>query len=191
MANGIGRRGSTEGRRGGAAGDRQGQAVISKFRSPAHDHRACVAAALTVAEEVCARRGARLTDLRRRVLELVWRQHGPVGAYDVLAMLGQGGQRAAPPTVYRALDFLVTNGLVHRIETQNAFVGCGEPRTRHTGQFLICRVCRAVGELADPTIARLVADRARRLGFDAETQTIEIHGLCPECRQEPAGARAT
>jgi Fur family zinc uptake transcriptional regulator len=176
--------------RGSREGRRQDQAVISRFRSRAHDHRACIEAALSVAEEVCARRGARLTDIRRRVLKLVWRQHGPIGAYDVLEMLGRNGQRVAPPTVYRALDFLVENGLVHRIETQNAFVGCGEPRTRHTGQFLICRVCRSVGELADPTIVRVVQDRARRLGFDAETQTIEIHGLCPECRDARNDARA-
>jgi len=176
-----------------AAGGRAGRgsgAVISRFRSRSHDHRACVEDALAAAEEVCARRGTRLTAIRRRVLELVWRQHGPVGAYDIMELLGRGGRRVAPPTVYRALDFLVENGLVHRIETQNAFVGCGEPRASHHGQFLICRVCKSVGELADPVIAGLVTRRARQLGFDAEMQTIEIHGLCPQCRDEGAAARA-
>jgi Fur family transcriptional regulator, zinc uptake regulator len=165
-------------------------AVISRFRSRSHDHRACVDDALAAAEEVCARRGTKLTQIRHRVLELVWRQHGPVGAYDILELLGRGGRRVAPPTVYRALDFLVENGLVHRIETQNAFIGCGEPRSSHHGQFLICRVCSSVGELADPVIAGLVARRARELGFDAETQTIEIHGLCPQCKGESGTVRA-
>jgi Fur family zinc uptake transcriptional regulator len=174
---------------GNAAAERAPGAVISRFRSRSHDHRACVDDALAAAEDVCARRGTALTEIRRRVLELVWRQHGPVGAYDLMDLLSRGGRRVAPPTVYRALEFLVENGLVHRIETQNAFVGCGEPRSRHHGQFLICRVCKSVGELADPGIAGLVARRARQLGFDAETQTIEVHGLCPQCRGE-GGARA-
>jgi Fur family zinc uptake transcriptional regulator len=177
----------------GRAGDakvRRTGSVISRFRSSAHDHAACVDEALAAAEDVCARRGAQLTPTRRRVLELVWRHHGPAGAYDILDQLGGKGRRVAPPTVYRALDFLVENGLVHRIETQNAFVGCGDPTSSHRGQFLICRVCRSVGELADPAIARLVARRARELGFDAETQTIEIHGLCPECRSGGDGVRA-
>jgi Fur family zinc uptake transcriptional regulator len=177
-------------RRAGGPPARSADSVISRFRPAAHDHNACVGDALAAAEDVCADRGAHLTEMRRRVLELVWRHHGPVGAYDIMDMLGRNGRRVAPPTVYRALEFLVANGLVHRIETQNAFVGCGDPKLRHHGQFLICRVCRSVGELADPAIARLVASRARQLGFDAETQTIEIHGLCPECREEKVGARA-
>jgi Fur family zinc uptake transcriptional regulator len=83
---------------------------------------------------LCAQKGLRLTALRRRVLELVWQSHKPLGAYDILAVLSeQDGRRAAPPTVYRALDFLLENGLVHRISSLNAFVGCDAPGTRASG----------------------------------------------------------
>src|SRR5690606_29397539 len=101
-----------------------------------HDHRRCIADALDAAERVCAGRGARLTELRRRVLELVWQSHRPVGAYPLLAALGRDGHAPAPPTVYRALDFLQAQGLVHRIESRNAYVGCPHPETDHTGQLM-------------------------------------------------------
>ncbi len=109
-----------------------------RFTSADHDHGHCVATALDAAASLCQRRRARLTPLRRRVLELVWRSHEPQGAYDILDTLGERGRRAAPPTVYRALDFLLGQGLIHRIESLNAFVGCRDPDTPHAGQFLIC-----------------------------------------------------
>src|SRR5918999_799750 len=102
-----------------------------------HDHLSCIGDALDRAAVLCDQRGARLTPLRRRVLELVWRGHEPVGAYDLLAQMG----RAAPPTVYRALDFLIEQGLVHRIESLNAYVGCDRPEAAHASQFLICTDC--------------------------------------------------
>lgn len=81
-----------------------------------HDHSHCVHTALSEADTLCTQKGLRLTALRRRVLELVWQSHKPLGAYDILGVLSeQDGRRAAPPTVYRALDFLLENGLVHRI----------------------------------------------------------------------------
>ncbi len=103
---------------------------------------------MSEADALCARQGLRLTALRRRVLELVWQSHKPLGAYDILAVLSeQDGRRAAPPTVYRALDFLLENGLVHRISSLNAFIGCNHPEHAHQGQFLICRECHAAIEL--------------------------------------------
>ena len=161
--------------------------VVSPFRPVPHAHHQCIDDALSAAETLCARRGLRLTALRRRVLELVWGRHEPVRAYDILDRLGDDrlrdeGRGAAPPTVYRALDFLMHNGLIHRIESLNAYVGCGAPSDGHTGQFLICRDCGSVGELDDPEIARLLARKAAGMGFAVERQTIEITGLCPECR---------
>ncbi len=156
-------------------------AVVSPFRPSPHAHDECIDDALRVAEELCTRRGVRLTPLRRRVLELIWRRHEPVRAYDVLDRLRGERRGAAPPTVYRALDFLLGNGLVHRIESLNAYVGCIAPSGNHSGQFLICRDCGSVGELDDPAIARLVVRRAAAMGFEVERQTIEVSGLCPEC----------
>ena len=155
--------------------------AIALFKPDSHDHGSCVRHALQVAEEMCADRGLRLTALRRRVLELVWGRHEPVRAYDLLDRLRADQRSAAPPTVYRALDFLLANGLVHRIESLNAYVGCGEPRSPHAGQFLICERCSAVAELAEPEISRIVARAARGSGFTVSRQTIEVSGLCPEC----------
>lgn len=151
------------------------------FPSPSHDHDHCVRDALDAAESQCRRRGARLTALRRRVLELVWTSHEPIGAYAMLGMLRQEGYAAAPPTVYRALDFLLEHGLVHRLERMNAFVGCCRPETPHSAQFLICVQCGRVAELNDAAIDKAVARGAARLGFSVRGQTIEIEGMCADC----------
>jgi Fur family zinc uptake transcriptional regulator len=156
------------------------------FPASDHDHHACVAAALDAAEAECRRRGARLTDIRRRVLELVWGSHAPVGAYALLEVLGREGRAAAPPTVYRALDFLLAHGLIHRIETLNAFIGCSYPGAPHAGMFLLCRQCGAVAELNDGAVERVVAEGARALGFQITGLTVEAAGLCPACAGERA-----
>ncbi|MBA1146287.1 transcriptional repressor [Ectothiorhodospiraceae bacterium WFHF3C12] len=146
-----------------------------------HDHDRCIQDALAAAEALCAERHVRLTALRRRVLELVWRSHRPVKAYDILAALRDGRAGAAPPTVYRALDFLLHEGLIHRIESLNAYVGCAEPEGQHAGQFLICSECGTVGELNDPGIDALLEARVGQLGFRLRRQTIELDGVCPQC----------
>lgn len=147
-----------------------------------HDHQHCVADAIATAEALCRQRGLRFTNIRRRVLELVWDSHKPVGAYDILDALNKDGQKAAPPTVYRALEFLIEADLVHRLDSLNAFVGCPDPSSSHTGQFLICRACRSVAELDDADINRLVQQKAADLGFSAVHQMLEIQGLCRSCR---------
>jgi Fur family transcriptional regulator, zinc uptake regulator len=158
------------------------------FPSDRHDHGVCVAEALAAAEVECGRRGARLTAVRRRVLELVWGSHQPMGAYALLDLLSREGFSAAPPTIYRALDFLLAHGLVHRIERLDAYVGCSRPGAPHAGQFLLCARCGAAAELDDPAIARAVTEGAARLGFSVRRQTVEIEGLCPACRvAEAAG----
>ncbi len=148
-----------------------------------HDHSDCIHNALQTAERLCRERSLRFTALRRRVLTLVWDSHKPIGAYEILGKLGEQGRTAAPPTVYRALDFLIDAGLVHRLDSLNAFVGCPDPDQAHTGQFLICRECRVVIELDDRDIASLVASKAEALGFSAVRQVLEIEGLCISCRK--------
>ena len=120
--------------------------------------------------------------MRRRVLEMVWRSHRPVGAYAILDDLRGDGRPTAPPTVYRALSFLAGLGLVHRIASLNAFVGCPLPGEPHTGQFLICRECGAAEEIDDHGIAGAVRRGAERVGFRVQHPTVEITGLCPRCR---------
>jgi Fur family zinc uptake transcriptional regulator len=149
----------------------------------AHDHDHCIADALAAAEALCAQRGIRLTETRRRVLELVWRGHAPVGAYEILEALRTEGRGAQPPTVYRALDFLIEQGLVHRIESRNAFIGCTRPSERHSYQFLICRNCGSVAELTNPRIAEAIEAGAAAEGFATQRSTVEIEGQCAECRR--------
>jgi len=151
------------------------------FPRRGHDHDSCVETAIERASSLCLRRGVRLTALRRRVLELVWRRHEPVGAYAILHSLRRRGRVAAPPTVYRALEFLLEHGFVHRIESRNAYVGCAHPGKSHPGQFLICGKCGSAAEVADSGIDRAIARRAASVGFTVENQTIEVSGLCPRC----------
>ena len=153
-----------------------------QFRSIGHDHTDCVKSALQCAEYVCAEKGVRLTDLRRRVLELVWESHRPVGAYYVLKALMKE-MRAAPPTVYRALDFLQEQGLVHRIASLNAYIGCISPHTSHSGQFLICGTCRESTEILNETVNNALRKTAMNAGFAVQQQTVEIIGTCNRCRQ--------
>ena len=159
------------------------------FAQAEHDHRHCVAQALGQAEAICQARHVRLTSLRRQVLELIWSSHAPVGAYDLLRRLSREHERAAPPTVYRALDFLLAQGLIHRIESLNAFVGCAQPATSHAGQFLICRDCGLAAELQDRGVDQAIDRGAAALGFVVESRTVELQGLCPGCREAPDGAR--
>jgi len=120
--------------------------------------------------------------MRRQILELVWDRHEPVSAYDLVESLrGVVGRRVDPPTVYRALDFLIEQGLVHRIEGLNAFIGCSMPEARHAGQFLICGQCGTIRELDAPEIAQAVSARATALGFRIDRQTLEVYGRCEGC----------
>ena len=146
-----------------------------------HDHAACVEAALAAAADLCRQRGSRLTPMRRQVLEIVWESHRAIKAYDVLARLAEAGRPAKPPTVYRALSFLLDQGLIHRIEGLNAFIGCARPETSHTGYFLICEACSAITEMASPRLERLLDNEASTLGFQVKEQTVEIFGRCTAC----------
>jgi Fur family transcriptional regulator, zinc uptake regulator len=147
-------------------------------------------ALLDKAEAVCARRGATLTELRRGVLGLILDAASPTGAYDLLDRLRRTRRGAAPPTIYRALDFLLEQGLIHRVERLSAFVGCvagckADPdraSNTHAAQFLICRNCGHVIEMQDPDVASVLTRAAKNAGFTIGSATIEAEGLCSTCR---------
>ena len=151
-----------------------------------HNHDVCVSQALADARAICQQHNARLTPARERVLELIWQSHKPLGAYDVLAVLAEDGHNAAPPTVYRALDFLQQYGLVHRIASMNAFVGCTHAGHHHNGMFLICRTCGNVLELTAPAVSTAVSRAAAEESFLPDDVTIEVAGHCPRCVAESA-----
>ena len=137
---------------------------------------------LNRASRICDSRGARLTDLRRQVLGLILDRDSPTGAYDLLDQLRSTRHGAAPPTVYRALEFLLEQGLIHKLERLSAFVGCiAEDDHAHAAQFFICRTCGKVAELEDPELADALEHAARRLGFTLGQATIEAEGQCATC----------
>jgi Fur family zinc uptake transcriptional regulator len=162
---------------------------IARVKKPAkapthtHDHEHCIEDALVAAEKLCADKGLRFTPLRKRVLELVWSSHKPVGAYALLDSLRDEDLGSAPPTVYRALDFLIEHGLIHRIERMNAFVGCSHPGESHRGFFLICGECGNAEEMESPSVAESIATSASRRGFAARDMTLEVTGTCADCRR--------
>ncbi len=150
-----------------------------------HDHTCCIDNALGQAAEICQKRGQRLTPLRKQVLELVWDSHKPVGAYDVLAMMSRDQERpTAPPTVYRALDFLLEQGLIHRIASLNAYIGCHCPGHPHEGIFLICKQCRTTQELPDSSAVVHLRKQAGSTGFQTHHALVELTGLCPACQEQ-------
>ena len=136
--------------------------------------------ALREAEAACLRRGATLTPLRRQVLELVLEADAPVGAYALLDRLKASRPGAAPPTVYRALEFLERLGFAHRIESLNAYVPCRHDGGEHRAAFLICDCCGAAQEFEPDFSAQLKA--AESAGYQVATITLEARGRCSACR---------
>jgi Fur family transcriptional regulator, zinc uptake regulator len=153
------------------------------FHAPDHDHERCSSDAMATAEAICRERGQRLTPIRRKVLAALLASHKPLGAYEIIDRMAPKGPRPAPITAYRALEFLRENGLVHRIESRNAFIAC--VHTHAAGDlvvFLICERCGTVGEASSPDVAATLTAAARAAGFTPKSPVIEISGICTHCR---------
>lgn len=166
-----------------AAGDpEEGMREHGALAFSHHDHAHCAGNLMERAERVSAERGARLTPVRRRTLEILLEAHRALGAYEVLERLGAEGFGRQPPVAYRALDFLVENGLAHRIQRLNAFVACTGPGDAHSPVFLICRACGSVAEAPGAALRAALEAAASAAGFAVERANIEALGLCPACR---------
>ena len=153
----------------------------NSFPKPEHDHKKCVKKLMHHAETLCMKTGVRLTEQRRRILEIIGSSHKATGAYDVLETMEGQGRRTAPITVYRALDFLMSVGLVHRITSLNAFIACHHNHGQNPVQLLICKTCGAVGELEEPTVTKAIQKAAGKLGFAVEEPVVEVSGICAHC----------
>ena len=137
---------------------------------------------VALAESLCGARGARLTPLRRQILELLWESGRPTGAYELIEALKLRDSRpVGPPTIYRALEFLMSQGLVSRIESRNAYVPCAHPERRHGCLFFICSNCGVSVELEDQRLERLITEDAALIGFRATRRVIEVEGTCMNC----------
>ena len=149
-----------------------------------HNHDNCVETGLATAEARCKEDGLRLTPVRRKVLDLLLQEHRALGAYAILDRLRDEGFGSQPPVAYRALDFLVENGFVHKIERLNAFVACSHPGATHSPAFMICRSCDAVAEAHSAPAKGALGAAARAVGFEIERTVVEAEGLCPDCSEK-------
>lgn len=147
-----------------------------------HDHVRSMNAAVSRAHEICAKSNVRLTATREAILKLLWQSHQPLGAYQLQQQLSKVTDKpVAPPTIYRATEFLIDLGLVHRIPSLNAYIGCPFPNSEHSNIFLICQECKTVAEMADNRVNSLLENLCDMVNFKHKRQIIEIFGYCPNC----------
>src|ERR1700694_2454032 len=160
--------------------------VLAKptFPPPDHDHGRCAADAIDHAEQVCRQRAQKFTPIRRQVLQALLTSHRPVRAYEVIDQLATSMPRPAPITVYRALDFLMANGLVHRIESRNAYLACAHHHDAAAAvAFLICERCGSVGEIPAAPVAQSLNAAGRATGSVPKLSVVEITGTCAHCQK--------
>ena len=136
---------------------------------------------LNKAKAFCEAKGVRFTSLREKVYSLLLEHSGAVGAYDLLDRLKTTEDSAKPATVYRALDFLLELGLVHKLESDNTFIACHHFDCHHPVQFLICEECGNVEEIQSSGLKEQLEEQAVNIGFKVKKQTIEAHGICAKC----------
>jgi Fur family zinc uptake transcriptional regulator len=149
-----------------------------------HDHKKCVSEALDTAEHICVIRGVQLTPIRHKVLEFIWESHKAVKAYDLLDRIKPLMEAAKPATIYRALDFLIEQGLIHRVESLNAFVGCSCSDHQHEQLLLICNRCHEVEERPAIKVMQALAHEIEQADFIVHSKAIEIHGICSKCEAQ-------
>ncbi|MDQ7091107.1 MAG: transcriptional repressor [Methylococcales bacterium] len=147
-----------------------------------HNHQRCITQALNSAEKICQQKNIRLTPIRKHIFELIWLNHKAVGAYDLLETLQLKDPKAKPVTIYRALDFLLESGLVHKIESLNAFVGCLQPEFEHQSILLICDQCHQADEVEAQPIFEGIYKIAEQNVFTPKNISLELHGICHVCR---------
>ncbi len=147
-----------------------------------HDHECCVNHALASAQAICNDKNIRLTPIRQRIFKLIWATHKAIGAYDLLAILQHENPNAKPVTIYRALDFLLNAGLIHKVASLNAFVGCANPETVHNAVLLICDCCKNAKEVAAQEIYEAICGVAKKNAFQPQQLTLELHGFCDNCQ---------
>ena len=147
-------------------------------------HNNCARNAINEAVQICKDRNLRFTDLRCKVLEIIWASHKPTKAYDILDKLKDMDYSAKPPTVYRTLDFLIEQGLIHKLESLNAYIGCSHPSKNHECYFLICSECQEIQECCDRMIHDAIVKTTNKNKFRPHHTTLEINGKCSKCMKK-------
>lgn len=159
----------------------QAEMTEGEHLAPTHDHMCCRNKAIHTAEQLCHQRGVRFTPIRREVLELIWESHRAVKAYDLLDRIKPKGGSAKPATIYRALDFLLEQGLIHKVESLNAYIGCSFSDRRHEQLLLTCVECHEVEERPGELVMEAIAKELQQAEFIMQRKAIEIHGICRRC----------
>ncbi|HEX3636096.1 MAG TPA: Fur family transcriptional regulator [Paraburkholderia sp.] len=170
------------------AADKATPAASAHHHEPGHVHGESQEAALTLAEEYCRERGEKLTPIRRKVLELLLNSGRATKAYSLLDDMRQIHPGSAPPTVYRALDFLLSAGLVHRIESINAFTVCHDLTQCQHGILVVCQQCGNVTELHQPKLRQALVAQIEDAGYRLASDEIELKGLCAACQAAEAAS---
>ena len=156
------------------------------FDDAGHDHGLCAAQLMARAERACARQKARLTSLRRDVLGAVGESHRAAGAYEIIERMAKSGPRPAPISIYRALEFLGGLGLVHRIESRNAFVACNRQHEAGRAVLMVCERCGTVDELEAASVFDRLDSLSSGEGFEIRRAVIELSGQCAPCKDTGA-----
>lgn len=137
---------------------------------------------LKMAEEICQKKTVRFTKSRRQILQMIYASPNPAKAYDILDQLKKTQPQAKPPTVYRALDFLLENGLIHKVNSLNAYVGCSHPLKHNNCYFLICSNCQEISECCTDILTAEIVKIAKSAKFNIQNINLEIEGKCHKCQ---------
>ena len=157
-----------------------------------HDHERCMNAALQLAREICQKNKVNLTPTKEQVLKLIWQSHRPIGAYQIQDQLAKISRKAvAPPTVYRALQFLTKLGLIHKIPSLNSFIGCPFPNSPQSNLFLICEGCGNIAEVSCNSVDYLLQKTCGTANFNLNSKNIELFGLCVLCNEFKTTQKST
>ena len=151
--------------------------IMSSFQK--HDHNICSEHYKASIDKHCYENNLELTPLRKKVFEILIRDHKPLGAYKILDALSKEGFSSSPPIAYRVLDFLIEKGLVHKIQGLNSFIACAYAGCAHIPAFVICRKCDNVAEIRGEE--NIPKASSSSLDFKVENAMIEISGVCSMC----------
>ena len=135
--------------------------------------------------EICKSNNLGFTDIRKQVFEIIVKKNKPIKAYEILDEIRNiSGKPSHPPTVYRAIDFLIENGFVHKLNSINSFVGCFHPKAHEECYFLICKKCNLYQECCDDSLKDRISKTAEHKNFLISNTTLEIEGHCLDCSQK-------